>query len=1077
MALQLRRGLEANRSSVTPAEGELLYTTDQKKVYIGDGTTAGGNLLSSDSVQAFADLASFPVAGKAGVIYIAIDTNFTYRWSGSAYIVIGSALTSKGAYAGGTTYAINDLVTYNGSSYLCIAPTTGNLPTDGTYWVLLAAKGDTGPAGAAGADGAAGANSYTYIGYASDASGTGFTTTFNAALDYIAIRSSNSVLTPVVGDFAGLWKNYKGATGAAGAAGADGADGADGASSYTYISYASADDGTDFTTTFNASLDYIAIRTTTSPLTPVVGDFAGLWKKYKGETGLTGATGSPGMAGADGASSYTYIAYASADDGTDFTTTFNPALNYIAIITSATPLTPVVGDFAGMWKNYKGATGATGAPGAPGADGDNAYVYIAYASDDAGTGFTTTFSAALDYIAIKNSATPLTPVVGDFAGLWTRYQGSGASTAGVAQASDPSFTDNGDGTCNVGQTIFNIFSTTDFTGHLYTVTVPAATNIGPFDGSGKYLAVDWNGGSPIWAMKTSAQINGSSIVPVFKCWWDGTYLHSLSNDSPGLGLANKISTMIAATHPYQRAGNSGLVISESATRIVEVTQGYVFAGTFLNNISAYTSATDIFTKASVATGTWTYDRTATQYNNTQYNPVGGLTTLTNNYYMVIWLFRSIGDVKEVFAVQGTNEYQKIADARLEPLRTDLPALITQHCLLVGRIIVQKGASSGEVASAFSVVFQGNTVISHNDTTGKQGGDAEADEFYHMTAAENTGTGTGVFVRKALPTLDGVKDSTLTANTTAYVDGNKQLKSTASGTTTQVLHGNPSGAPTYGAVVEADLGFTDVTTGNATTGQHGLLPKLSGTPTEFLNGQGNFSSVAAITALPGYLSQTFSSQTTVVVSHNFGAYPAVQILDGSGYQLIPLNIQHTSNNQFTVTFSASTSGRIIASAGTPAVPNVITTATSYAALLTDNVIVGSAINITITLPNITAAYTGLSFSAASGEATITRNAHGFVNGSVVVITNTSDAGLLPNGTYVIYSVAANTFKVLAGTGTGSGTADASLSIATGKEFTIDNDSSGNIFVTGSQTIQGVTTQTIPSQSSMVVYNTGSKWRIK
>jgi len=42
MALQIRRGLEADRSGVTPAEGELIYTTDEKKVYIGDGTTAGG---------------------------------------------------------------------------------------------------------------------------------------------------------------------------------------------------------------------------------------------------------------------------------------------------------------------------------------------------------------------------------------------------------------------------------------------------------------------------------------------------------------------------------------------------------------------------------------------------------------------------------------------------------------------------------------------------------------------------------------------------------------------------------------------------------------------------------------------------------------------------------------------------------------------------------------------------------------------------------------------------------------------------------------------------------------------------
>jgi hypothetical protein len=46
MALKLRRGLSSDRTTVTPAEGELLYTTDTKLVYVGDGSTAGGNVIS-----------------------------------------------------------------------------------------------------------------------------------------------------------------------------------------------------------------------------------------------------------------------------------------------------------------------------------------------------------------------------------------------------------------------------------------------------------------------------------------------------------------------------------------------------------------------------------------------------------------------------------------------------------------------------------------------------------------------------------------------------------------------------------------------------------------------------------------------------------------------------------------------------------------------------------------------------------------------------------------------------------------------------------------------------------------------
>jgi hypothetical protein len=46
MAFQLRRGTNAQRSAITPLQGELLYTTDTKTLYVGDGTTAGGTLVS-----------------------------------------------------------------------------------------------------------------------------------------------------------------------------------------------------------------------------------------------------------------------------------------------------------------------------------------------------------------------------------------------------------------------------------------------------------------------------------------------------------------------------------------------------------------------------------------------------------------------------------------------------------------------------------------------------------------------------------------------------------------------------------------------------------------------------------------------------------------------------------------------------------------------------------------------------------------------------------------------------------------------------------------------------------------------
>jgi hypothetical protein len=47
MAFKIRRGTNAERLTITPAQGELIYTTDTKKIYIGDGTTVGGTPVDS----------------------------------------------------------------------------------------------------------------------------------------------------------------------------------------------------------------------------------------------------------------------------------------------------------------------------------------------------------------------------------------------------------------------------------------------------------------------------------------------------------------------------------------------------------------------------------------------------------------------------------------------------------------------------------------------------------------------------------------------------------------------------------------------------------------------------------------------------------------------------------------------------------------------------------------------------------------------------------------------------------------------------------------------------------------------
>jgi len=55
----VKRGLDSARTSFVPAEGEIVYSTDTKKIYVGDGSTNGGNPVASG-------IQSITVKGRSG---------------------------------------------------------------------------------------------------------------------------------------------------------------------------------------------------------------------------------------------------------------------------------------------------------------------------------------------------------------------------------------------------------------------------------------------------------------------------------------------------------------------------------------------------------------------------------------------------------------------------------------------------------------------------------------------------------------------------------------------------------------------------------------------------------------------------------------------------------------------------------------------------------------------------------------------------------------------------------------------------------------------------------------------------
>jgi hypothetical protein len=287
---------------------------------------------------------------------------------------------------------------------------------------------------------AAASTNCLYVAYAADANGTNFSTVPSSALPYVAFLSSPTPISPLTAaSFAGRWVRFQGFNGA------NGTNGANGASAYLYTAYATDANGDGFSLTPNGSTAYIAVLSSPTAISPLTAaNFAGLWQLMQGPQGPAGATGAQGPAGVDGAdgpggdtgaqgpqgpqgnagqSLYVYTAWASDTNGTGFSTTPGVGLGYLGVLVSTVSVTNLsAANFAGLWASVQGPQGAAGAAGQNGTNGTNAYLYVAYATDASGDGFSLTPGSGLNYVAILNTNAPISnPTATNFAGLWKLY--------------------------------------------------------------------------------------------------------------------------------------------------------------------------------------------------------------------------------------------------------------------------------------------------------------------------------------------------------------------------------------------------------------------------------------------------------------------------------------------------------------------------------------------------------------------------------------------------------------------------------------------------------------------------------
>lgn len=321
-------------------------------------------------------------------------------------------------YADSPTTGMSDSPTnkaYIGLAYNKTTATESSNYADYT-WSLI--KGETGNTGVAGPQGPQGQATYTWIKYATSASGTSMSDD-PTGRTYIGIAYNKTTSTESTNPADYTWALIQGAKGDTGSPGATGAKGdigpvgpvgpqgvpgpigPQGQATYTWLKYADTPTSGMSDSPTNKAYIGLAYNKTTSTESSVYSDYT--WSLIKGADGAKGDPGVPGPVGPQGQATYTWIKYGTTSTGGSISDS-SVGKTYIGIAYNKTTSTESNNAADYTWsliqgakgdKGDTGSPGATGAPGPTGAKGDKGdtgaagqtyYTWIKYADTILGAG-------------------------------------------------------------------------------------------------------------------------------------------------------------------------------------------------------------------------------------------------------------------------------------------------------------------------------------------------------------------------------------------------------------------------------------------------------------------------------------------------------------------------------------------------------------------------------------------------------------------------------------------------------------------------------------------------------------------
>lgn len=206
-----------------------------------------------------------------------------------------------------------------------------------------------------------------------------------------------------------------------------------------------------------------------------------------------------------------------------------------------------------------------------------------------------------------------------------------------------------------------------------------------------YLGITYNSGAPMWqTYLDDTSFDYSSIIPVAMIYQVSTTVYVLPFAQTGAGLPEnslhfKVSEKrFSPISTFTLASTSPTVCNLGAIRVNTGVGSVLCAATALG--------TDLFTGFYKSGGVWT-SATITSLNNTQCQGATGFDALGGGKFVINYLYRLVNASNKMMFMVISQEYDTLAQAKeAEPIQ-DIPGIIEDTSILVGRIIFQQATST------------------------------------------------------------------------------------------------------------------------------------------------------------------------------------------------------------------------------------------------------------------------------------------------------------------------------------------------------------------------------------------------